>query len=73
MIFSGTMQWKLKQYSGIIEGVWGVGGGKFGGWVRGNRMSVTTKPSWGTWWVERVDIFQNKTMINIECKSLYQN
>ena len=73
MIFSGTMQWKLKQYSGIIEGVWGVGGGNFGGWGRGNRMSVKTKPSWGTWWVERVDIFQNKTMINIECKSLYQN
>lgn len=54
-----TIQWNYRR---------GVGCG----W-RGNRMSVKTKPSWGTWWVERVDIFQNKTMINIECKSLYQN
>lgn len=40
---------------------------------RGDRMTVKTKPSWGTWWLERMDIFQNKTMINIECTSLYQN
>lgn len=39
---------------------------------RGDRMTVKTKPSWGTWWVERMDIFQNKTMINIERTFLYQ-
>lgn len=53
-----------------------VGGEKFGGgggWGRSVVRRVLRKnPSWGTWWMQRMDIFQNKTMINIECTSLYQ-
>lgn len=73
MYIFGTTQWKLKQYIGIIEVVWvgrSLGGG---GWGRSVVRRVLRKnPSWGTWWMQRMDIFQNKTMINIECTSLYQ-